>query len=186
MYHPEARIPMNEDKIIESTKKWITDFVIKNNICPFAAKPFLNNEIAFSVLQLQSGFNEILTSVLKEFSDDHFLTSKFIILPELQSFDDFLEVFYFTEEVCADLELDLKLVAFHPSNTYEGSGKNNPVDFANRAPYPAIQFLRSQHLESLSLTEKEKDDILENNASFLKKQGYQKLKVLIDEFKKEN
>jgi hypothetical protein len=32
----------------EATRTWLTDFVIKHNLCPFAATPFKNNLIRFA------------------------------------------------------------------------------------------------------------------------------------------
>lgn len=174
---------------IAPTKRWVSEFVIKNHICPFARKPFEEERIEWLVLEISEQF---LSELKKEIGDfvmtEKKTDTKFLIIPELLTFDATVEIFYLMQELATelDLETDVEFVSFHPESKYGDTREEEAVNFANRSPFPMIQLLRKSDLEALELTDDDKADILDRNKTFLDSTGYDKLLEGLNEFRKEN
>jgi hypothetical protein len=166
---------------IAVTKKWAFEFVVKQNLCPFAKEPLEQNRITWEVVNTV----EKIDGIIDRFISSEFM-SQFIIFPFLTSFNDFLDVADFTEHLVDVLgyKEDVKLVLFHPSNQYAETEVDDPINYANRAPFATIQLLRNEDLEQLNMTEEWKSQILERNANNLKELGTEKLREIFDGFRK--
>ena len=83
---------MNKEIYIENSKKWVQEFVIKNNICPFAAGPFRTGKIDWKVLDESLKFDGILEMEIRHFIEEDWnkFSSKFLIIPFLENFDDYV------------------------------------------------------------------------------------------------
>ncbi len=181
---------MNKEIYIEDSKKWVSEFVIKNNICPFASGPFRNGKIDWKVLDEAPKFDGILEMEIKHFIEDDWnnISSKFLIIPFLDNFNDYVEVYYLMDYLTEKngLEKFVQFVSFHPESRYGDVEPNDPVNFANRSPYPMIQILKKPEVESLNLSEEDKMEILENNENFLISEGFEKLTKNLNGFRHKN
>lgn len=114
--------------------------------------------------------------------------TKFIIFPEIGTFDEYLDVGYFVEDLNEILGYseDIKVVHFHPEHLFEGLEENDAVNFSNRSPFPMLQLLREADLEALKMTEEWKEKILDRNAKVLRNLGYKNLLKNLNEYRREN
>lgn len=166
---------------IAISKKWAREFVVDMKLCPFAKKPLDEGKIDWQIIDSVAELDKIIDGFL--LSE---LRSTFVILPFLEDFESFLDVLGFAEhlrEVLGYAE-DIKFVPFHPKNRYEGGGLEDEINYANRAPFPTIQLLRSQDLSDLKMTESWKADILDANEGKMKTLGREKLRQIFNEFRK--
>jgi len=163
-----------EEVVVEKTKKWIQEFVLDLNLCPFAKASFVNNKILFEVDNSRDIESRILS--FKQLIDGLIVQSNqsnaFLLFPfGLTKFDEFLEVFHLCEFLLETEHLDeiFQIVSFHPDYLYQGYEPTNPVNFTNRSPYPMIHILRTEEVENamngypMSL-----EEILENNKETLR------------------
>lgn len=138
--------------IIQITKNWISQFIIELNICPFAGPSFKQNKIDYDVLSSFSSF-QIFEDFLKKISymlDNPEVSNAFLILPELNDFLVYLEIYDGCQELLSDAkaESQFQLASFHPNYQYEGLSEEDVRNYRNKSPHPMIHILRVEEVES--------------------------------------
>ncbi len=139
--------------VIDQTKKWISTFVIQQNICPFAKSAFENEKIKYIVLDKhdkESLFVELIILAREMKIQEENISNAFILFPDnTLNFECYLEQFYDCEDVLAAAELDheFQLVSFHPDYQFSGKSENDPSNYSNRSPLPMIHILRTKEVE---------------------------------------
>lgn len=142
---------MTEALIIQHTRQWLKEIVIKLNFCPFANQPFIREQVRYRVI---SGVPlRLLDNIITEecgYLDQHPETeTTLIILADLlQSFSAFN-----TYIKNADRLLDRKqlirryqLAHFHPEYVFEQHGREDPANYTNRSPYPVLHLIRQKSI----------------------------------------
>ena len=139
---------------VEKTKKWIEEFVIKLNLCPFAKHPHENQLIRYVRSKgqmteelLQEGFDQILQ--LDQLSPEECSTSFFIIDSIPISFDLLLQLIEHLEALMETFNLDdqFQLVAFHPHFQFKAADRDSLSNQVNQSPFPMIHILRRSQVE---------------------------------------
>ncbi len=142
----------SKKKAIDSTKKWLTDFVIKLNLCPFAEREYQSNSIRFVVCDADQEL-----SLLKALYDEiNFLiahsdiSTTILIHPKLLS--DFGDYNQFLDLIEGLLEQhswlgEFQVASFHPDYLFAGAQVNDAENFTNRSPYPMLHILREEQVE---------------------------------------
>jgi len=138
--------------MIQITKNWIAQFIIELNICPFAAPSFKKEKIDYDVVESFSSF-QIFEDFLKKIThmlDDQDVSNAFMILPKLDDFMTYLEIFNGCEELLEDAQAEsqFQLVSFHPNYQFEGLEPDDVRNYRNKSPYAMIHILRSDEVES--------------------------------------
>lgn len=136
---------------IQATKTWLEQFVIKLNLCPFAAKPFREGRIhyALEVSVEPTQIAERLIDELERLQTSPEIETTLLIIPNaLNDFDvywDFVEV---AESIIEQLGLMgiFQIASFHPKYCFEGVETDDPANRTNRSPYPMLHLLREQSL----------------------------------------
>ena len=167
---------MNE--IIEKTKRWVQEFVIKLNLCPFAAAPFLQNKIRFVVSEGQSE-EEILAELLFEIQlleTLHHETTLIIIPDLLQEFEEYLGLFDLAEHLLQlqHKDQDYQLASFHPDYMFADSEFDDPANATNRSPYPMLHILRCMDVEKAIDQYPDTLSIPQRNVELLRKMAEKK------------
>jgi uncharacterized protein len=143
----------NDEQIIEQTKKWITDVVIGNNFCPFAAKPFNNNGIRYLVANYQVDiFESLILSELQYLDQHKNVDTTLIIFPNhVPNFLDYLQIVEEAEVIVEANDYDgvYQVASFHPLYLFEGEPPNAPTHYTNRSPYPTLHILREEMVEKV-------------------------------------
>lgn len=143
---------MTSEQIIKQTETWVTSFIIKYNICPFAKSEFERGSIHFSVVTststeqcLEAIFTEChrLDTVAK-------IETTLIIFPEnFCLFNDYLDFLAMAESLLIELNYEgiYQLASFHPDYCFEGENAQDPANYTNRSPYPMLHLIREASLE---------------------------------------
>ena len=138
---------------IDATRKWVEEFVIGHNLCPFAKRPFDESRIRFAICESMD-VEEQLTDFWREVELLEKLGSKelsntLLIFPKGEKeFESFLGFFELCEQL---LEMqnktsEFQLVAFHPKFQYDGYSTKAPRNYSNRSPFPMIHILRTEEV----------------------------------------
>lgn len=128
--------------------EWVRDFVIKHALCPFAARPFKEGQVAavdcpedteedaffWALTQVQSFVveeSEVETTLLAF----HYL---------LEEFDAFLDFVYAIEDALEETGANalVQLAHFHPDYRFAGVDADDPGNKTNRSPFPVVQLLQ--------------------------------------------
>lgn len=131
-----------EEGHINETIAWLENFVIKHNLCPFAAGVRSNTRTV--VAGDENTMDLIVAEATRLRSiDPKRPATTLIVLPALtDSFEDLMEL---QEAAEARLHNEptaaaIQLLAFHPAAEFETA--NDPADVALRSPHPIIHLLR--------------------------------------------
>jgi len=136
----------SKNKILCDTQKWIKEFIIGYDICPFA-KSIPKNQLKY-IIEPTEDLLQILQNIKQECNNletNHEIETSLIIYPNVsKDFELFLDDFYACEQLLEDLDLSdiFQLVVFHPKFVFDQSEPNDPANFTNRSPYPMIHILR--------------------------------------------
>ena len=133
--------------IVFQCQTWLTDFIIKYGICPFAKAVYDNNDVEFNIVD-SSDLEEQVVSLMQHV---HAMTSeakpdtKLIIFAKgVSAFDDYLYLLDLCNEMIEQHELTdvIQLASFHPNYLFEGEAAESTSHYTNRAPWPMIHIIR--------------------------------------------
>lgn len=142
------------EQIIQATKNWLEQFVIKHNFCPFAAKPFREKRIRYVSYPVETEqvlvdklIEEIL--LLKDADPNDVETSIVIapsILADFLDYNQFLDV---ADSILTELNMDglIQIASFHPQYQFADLDKDDVRNYTNRSPYPMFHLIREESIE---------------------------------------
>jgi len=164
--------------IVEQTKVWIKDYVIKNNFCPFAAKVYLEDRIYYRVVESEN-LEDCLAAVNEEFlrldsvEASEIDTTLIIFTKAFQDFTDYLEALNLADELLVNLEYEsiYQLASFHPNYQFAGEEKDDPSNFTNRSPYPIIHILREDSVSEVIENFDDPISIPQRNIKYAREKG---------------
>jgi len=165
---------------IEQTKNWVNDIVIGLNLCPFAASPFQNNSIEYTVNSghsLEQHLHQLADSFVKLDNEAVIETSLLIYPDAYKNFDDYLELLDLANQLLADLNYTsiYQIASFHPDYRFADSAENDASNFSNRSPWPMLHLIRESSLEKAIANYPNSEQIPENNIKKLRTIGYKKM-----------
>ena len=137
------------DNAERHVRRWLRDFVVGLNLCPFA-RPLLgapNLRIAVCEESQMVGLRRVLLQELDllQCSTVQDVATTLVVFPRaLQSFEDYLQFVDEAQDLLVESGLDgiVQLASFHPQYRFAGEAPEAASHFSNRAPYPLIHLLR--------------------------------------------
>jgi len=162
--------------IIKHTQNWVSNVIVKYNICPFARREVERGSIRYAVIE-EMNKESLLQALLDEchYLDTHSETETtlFIMPVGLEGFYDFLDFVELANEL---LELEeyegvYQLANFHPDYCFAGEKQSEPSNYTNRSPYPTLHIIREASMEEAINNHPDVDAIPERNISFANKKG---------------
>lgn len=176
---------LTPERVMEHTKKWITDVVIGCNFCPFASKVVNRGAVHYAV-----EFSRDLTSCLEAFmlecrrlDEDESIGTTLLIFPEaFKAFDDFLGMMDLAEELLADQGYEgiYQVASFHPEYLFADAPEDDPANYTNRSVYPMLHLLREADVEEAADNHPDTEGIPERNVAFARGKGLEHMKRLRD------
>ncbi len=174
---------VEENKIIESTKKWIKDVVIDLNFCPFAAKALLKKSIHYAVIE-NASVKTTLETLIKEMQHldtNDSIETTFIILPNnFSGFEDYLDLVDAAQQLLEEegYEGIYQLASFHPEYCFDGAEKDDAANYTNRSVYPMLHLLREESITKALSLYKHPELIPENNIKLAREKGLHYMHML--------
>ena len=140
---------VTDDEVVASTTKWVNDFVIGLNLCPFAKAVQTKGQVRYVVTHAKSGVG-LLEELQRELAtlraaDANELDTTLLIHPDvLGDFYDYNDFLGEVDDLLQKLELEgeLQVASFHPDYCFAGSAADDPANYTNRSPYPMLHLLR--------------------------------------------
>ena len=195
-----------EDEAIDLTKRWIDDVVIRLGLCPYAAKPFVADQIRYVVSDAETDEEFIsdffIESALLLDVDEEELSTTFLIAPQYtEGIEDFYGLYEWLVDTLEEapeaidagtLDADsiegivadrIQPAFFHPAWTFSELPPSSPTHFEKRAPFPTINLLRRAQLDAVVAHGLEKGilvnkQISEHNVDALDKEGHASLEAI--------
>lgn len=161
---PRSCAQVNDQAIVEHTRRWISSFVIGLGLCPFARRVFDAGQIRYAISHsrdtdtLSNDFVRELHLLLASPSTQ--IETTLLIHPHVLGnfldYNDFLGVLdQRLEELC--LCGTIQIASFHPDYRFAGTELNAAENYTNRSPYPMLHLLRET---SVSQAVEASDEVL--------------------------
>ncbi|MEM6320387.1 MAG: DUF1415 domain-containing protein [Bacteroidota bacterium] len=139
---------------IQITQAWIADFVIRYNLCPFAKKPFVQQQIRYVAFE-GTNLNELVPLLQRELvalatNENAGIDTSFLILENvLMDFNDYLDFLEIANDLIFALRLEgvVQLASFHPQYQFADTTVNEVTNFTNRSPLPMLHLLKESSIE---------------------------------------
>ncbi len=172
-------LPIDGYEIIAQTRRWLEKSVIGLNLCPFAAAPYRDNRIHFSVSEQRTA-SGLLEELRTELVDLHAAdpldreTTLLIhpwVLADFTEYNDFLEVCEAAVEALG-LEGELQVASFHPRYQFADTQPDDIENFTNRSPYPMLHLLREASVERAVAAAGDTQEIYRRNIRTLRELGH--------------
>ncbi len=172
-------------------QKWIEQFIIKHNLCPFAKVPFQKDRIRYVVFegkQLEQAGQIVHQELLLLGTTSTSFETSLLIFPNiLEDFEDYLDFLAWANEVLTVLKLEgvLQLASFHPDYQFEGTQKMEAQNYTNRSPYPILHLLKEEQVEFAVKAFPNTQKIPEQNIQTMDKLGTAQLQQIWHSFFKD-
>jgi len=171
----------------EQTRRWLTEFVVGLNLCPFA-RPFLDSpQLRISVcggLDDQALGRFVLgeLDLLQSTAEANIATSLLVFTAALGDFEDYLDFLDYAQQLLVDAGLEglVQLASFHPDYRFAGEPENAASHFSNRAPWPTIHLIREDMLSRVLGDFPDPEAIPERNIETLEGLGVDEIQRRLD------
>ena len=147
---------MNDDIVIESTRRWISEVVIGLNLCPFARRVMMDAKIRYVVSEASEP-DALLADLARELAAlvddaDAVIETTLIIHPHL--FADFLDYNDFLADADEHLSMlgyegIIQIASFHPQYRFADTKPNAVENYTNRSPYAMLHLLRESSVSAV-------------------------------------
>lgn len=143
-----------QQEVIQQVDHWLYNVVIGLNLCPFALKPYKNQQIltvvsdctdeACLLQQMRDEFEKMLLTDISE------LETTLLVTPNMLG--DFYDYNQFLDYAEALIEQNnwtgiFQIASFHPDYQFAGTQSEDAENLTNRSPYPILHLLREKSLE---------------------------------------
>jgi hypothetical protein len=168
----EAFIP----PAILQTQAWINNVVIGLQFCPFAAKPFKQKTIDYTLCTEKvtiKALEAVARYMDKLHRQPNIETGLLIFEHGFKNFHSYLQLLDVAERLLKEegYEGIFQIASFHPKYLFAGSNDNDPSNYTNRSPFPMLHFLREASLEQMVLQHPNTEKIPQDNIAFCHKKG---------------
>lgn len=169
---------------ISRTKEWLENIIIDLSLCPFASKVYFDNSILYQPTHFSSieSCTDVLQSAISEILnlDSQFTTCLIIFETGLETFENYLDVYYSFEDSITNspLKNEIQLASFHPDYQFEGTQKTDLQNYTNRSPYPIIHLLRVNDVTDAINSHIDIDSIPLRNIETMNGLGLERLRSL--------
>ena len=170
-----------DDRVRDVTLSWVERAVVGLNLCPFAEAPLRSGAIRVVVssatdeMGLLADTDEQCALLLDTRKED--VATTLLVAPNFPlSFLDFQETIGVLEEeevfgrAFPAHEDKIMVVCFHPEHAWAGLADDDPVNFEKRSPWPIVNLLRTEMVDSAIATGKTAD-IGARNEARLRREG---------------
>lgn len=146
--HPGS-CAVDDQIVVEHTRRWILSFVIGLGLCPFARPVFDAGRIRYAISHsrdknsLSSDLSSELQLLLALPSTqvETTLVIHPLVLGNFLDFNDFLGL---VDQLLQELRLcgTIQVASFHPQYRFAGTEPDAAENYTNRSPYPMLHLLR--------------------------------------------
>ncbi len=164
--------------VCELTRRWVEEWVVGLNLCPFARREVELGTIRFTVFPGDDGeldgLTEAVARELVYLDGNPEVETTLLIHPRaLRSFLDYNDYLGVCEGLLEDMALVgvYQIASFHPDYCFADAPVHGPENYTNRSPYPMLHLLREDSVERAILGHPNIATVPENNVARLRALG---------------
>lgn len=175
---------LSDELVIAQTMKWVKNFIVALNICPFAKREVERDSIRLVVLRSKKtevALEELMSEI--QWLDEHPETeTTLLVFPSLfKDFYRYLDFVDLAENLMIEQECEgvYQLATFHPDYCFSGTDGDEASNYTNRSPYPMLHLLREASLDKAIKFYGDTTQIPEKNVEVMDVMGQKKLESLL-------
>ena len=138
---PGPCAPVNDQVVVEHTRRWISSFVIGLGLCPFARRVFDAGRIRYAISHSRDE-NTLSNDLASELhlllaSPSTQIETTLLIHPQvLANFLDYNDFLGVVDQLLEELRLcgTIQVASFHPQYRFSGTEPNAAENYTNRSP----------------------------------------------------
>ncbi|RUR34266.1 DUF1415 domain-containing protein [Vreelandella nanhaiensis] len=142
----------SDEVVAQQTLKWVRNFIVAHNVCPFAQREVERDSIRVEVVRskkLEVALEELMAEV--QWLDEHPETeTTLLVFPTLfKHFEHYLDYVELAESILAEQGYEgiYQLATFHPDYCFEDADPDDASNYTNRSPYAMVHLLREASVE---------------------------------------
>lgn len=176
---------LSDELVIAQTMSWVKDFIITQNVCPFAKREVEKDSVRYVVLRskkMDVALEELMAEIqwLDQNPDTE---TTLLIFPSLfKSFHSYLDFVEMAENLMFDQGCEgvYQLATFHPDYCFSGTEPDDVSNYTNRSPYPMLHLLREASLDKAIAFYGDTAEIPNNNIEKMGLLGKEKLDAMFE------
>lgn len=157
---------------VQSTERWIRQFVVRLNLCPFAAEPLRQGRVRIVASRAEEPA-EVLAELLDEVAklQEGLAATTLLVVPQLGlDFDGLLQLHAAGEDL---LEAEgwmgeYQLASFHPDYHFANAPEEDPANATNQSPHPMLHLLRWADVRKAIEAHPDIDSVYTRNVELLR------------------
>jgi hypothetical protein len=145
----------NEAAQIKAVQQWLEQVVIGLNLCPFASKPYRDNQVRIQVCDSDNELSLLETlqaelTLIDESPASEIETTLLLIPNLLHDFEDYNQFLDLVDGLLDEFEWagEYQVASFHPQYCFAGVAPESPENLTNRSPYPLLHIIRESSIEA--------------------------------------
>ncbi len=169
---------MDKPAVIDATRRWISEVVIRLDLCPFARRVFDRDLIRYVVSEVadEESLHAQLADELRMLASTSTAVVETAVLIHPLALLDFLNYNDFLDGADVllrrlDLWGTIQLAGFHPDYRFAGTEPEAVENYTNRSPYPMIHLLREESVSRVADDPAWLLDIPQRNIATLRRIG---------------
>ena len=170
--------PVNDQVVVEHTRRWISSFVIGLGLCPFARGVFDTGRIRYAISHSRDE-NTLANDLASELhlllaSPSTQMETTLLIHPHvLGNFLDYNDFLGVVDQLLEELRLGgtIQVASFHPQYRFAGTEPNAAENYTNRSPYPMLHLLRETSVSQAADASDEVLNIPQRNIETMRNLG---------------
>ena len=179
-----TKAEINKEHVIQQTKCWLENFIIKHNICPFAKPVYEHDHIHYLLTwgtDIETTLQDLITECANLERDNEIETALLIYPDAFVSFDDYIDFVALANELLHQQGYEgiYQLATFHPQYQFAETEIDDPANYTNRSPYPMLHLIREASLEQALKNYPDPEQIPERNINFAREQGLEKMQAML-------
>jgi len=176
---------LKDEVIIETVQRWVEQFIVELNLCPFAKREIVKNRVLYVVTKAATEEQLLvaLEAELESLSESTAVETTLLIHPKvLHEFHDYNQFLDLAEGLLLEMELDgvFQIASFHPKYQFGGTEPDDAENYTNRSPYPILHLLREDSLEKAIAEYKDVGQIPVSNIALMNELGKDKLDTMLE------
>lgn len=175
---------MNEQHVIDATRRWVETVVIDLNLCPFAKRELVKQRIRFAVTDTsnEEGLMQALEQELCLLQDHPDIETTLLVHPQvLSDFEDYNQFLDLVDILISQLRLngELQVASFHPDYQFHGTEPEDVENTTNRSPFPMLHLIREASIGAAIANYPDPEGIPERNIETVERLGIDHMRALL-------
>jgi len=168
------------------TRRWIEQFVVAENLCPFAERVIEDGQLRVAVCDASEEAKLALAvldelELLQRTPEQELATSVLVFPHALADFEHYLDFAALAQELLEECDLEgvVQIATFHPDYCFAEVAPDDVSHYTNRAPFPMLHFLREAALTRALASFANPEAIPERNIAHLRALGLERVQQLL-------